>query len=284
MGGAFLIPWAGRLTGKPAGTSGILQTIWLGQRLTFPVSAPGSVLSTRGLLLDRGADSTHISSILDGQGVEAIYHPGTFSGNWPSTGAVSILAELAGHTLELTVSVQNTGDTPMPVGIGWMPYFNIASHDRSNATLTIPSSTRLETDASTGMPNGRMTSVSGTALDLSLSRGTALGKLGIDQTYIRLTPGVLSDSPVAEFRDTALGYGLRVVPLSTNIRGFHVLAPADKLWVSIAPETNFDDALGAEWDTAEGSGIKTLQPGDTLQYKIRLELFTFTVGSRTGTM
>ena len=284
MGGAFLIPWSGRLTGKPAGTNGNLQTIWLGQRLTFPVSAPGSNLSTRGLLLDRGADATHKSSILDGQSVEAVYHPGTFSGNWPSTGAVSILAEMAGHTLDLTVSVQNTGDTPMPVGIGWMPYLNIASHDRGNAALSIPSSTRLETDSNTGVPTGRMTSVSGTPLDFSSSRGTALGKATIDATYVRLTTGVLSDTPVAEFRDTNLGYGIRIVPLTANIRGLRVLAPNDKPWVSITPETNYDDALGAEWDTAEGSGIKTLQPGDTLQYKVRLELFTFTAGSRTGTM
>lgn len=284
MGGAFLIPWSGRLTGKPAGTNGVLQTIWLGQRLTFPVSAPGSILSTRGLLLDRSADSTHTSGSVDGQSVEAIYHPGTFSGNWPSTGAVSILADLAGHTLDLTVSVQNTGDTPMPVGIGWMPYFNIASHDHAKATLTIPSSTRLEADHITGVPTGRMASVSGTTLDLSSARGTQLGKQSFDETYVHLSTGVLSTGPVAEFRDTAFGYGIRIMPLSANIRALHVLAPADKPWVSITPETNYDDALGAEWDTSEGSGIKTLQPGDTLQFKVRLELFTFTAGSRTGTM
>ena len=221
---------------------------------------------------------------VDGQSVEAIYHPGTFSGNWPSTGAVSILAELAGHTLDLTVSVQNTGDTPMPVGIGWMPYFNIASNDRASATLTIPSTTRLECDRNTDVPTGRMVSVGGTSLDLSLARGTQLDKLGLNETYVHLINGVLGSGPVAEFRDTAFGYGIRVLPLSANIRALHVLAPADKPWVSITPETNYDDALGAEWDTSEGSGIKTLQPGDTLQYKVRLELFTFTAGLRRGSM
>lgn len=279
MGGAFLVPWAGRLAGKPSGPAGVLQTIWLGQRLTFPASAPGSTFSTRGLLLDRSADSTHTAPALDGQSVEAIYHPGTFSGNWPSTGSVSILAELAKNSLDLTVSVQNTGDTPMPVGIGWMPYFNIPSHDRANAYLSLPSTTRLETDKNTGLPTGRISSVSGTPLDFSSSHGVRLGSLALDETYARLTTGVLGTGPVAELRDMAFGYGLRFLPVSANIRGMRVIAPADKSWVSIGPETNYDDALGPEWDTAEGSGIKTLQPGDTLQYKVRLELFTFTAGT-----
>ena len=170
----------------------------------------------------------------------------------------------------------------MPVGIGWMPYFNIPSHDRANATLTMPSNTRLETDKNTGLPTGRMASVNGTPLDFASARGTRLGSVAIDATFDHLTPGILSNGPIAELRDTTFGYGLRILPVSANIRGLRVFAPADKSWVSIGPETNYDDALGPEWDTAEGSGIKTLQPGDTLQYKVRLELFTFTAGSRTA--
>ena len=281
MGGAFLVPWAGRLVGKPSVNPGVLQTLWLGQRLTFPVSAPGSLLSTRGLLLDRSADSTHSDVILDGQSVEAVFHPGTFSGNWPSTGSVTIHAEMSGHSLELSVAVQNTGDTPMPVGIGWMPYFSIPSNDRANATLTIPSETRLELDRNTGMPTGRMIPTSGTSLDVDNPRGTRLGSASIDETFAHLSPSILANSPIAELRDTAFGYGLRILPLSANIRGMRVIAPADKTWVSIGPETNYDDPLGSQWDTSEGSGIKTLQPGDTLQWKVRLELFTFTAGSRS---
>ena len=282
MGGAFLVPWAGRLVGKPSATNGVLQTLWLGQRLTFPSSGAGSVLSTRGLLLDRGADSSHSDPILDGQAVDAIFHPGTFSGNWPATGSVHVHAELTGHNLDLSVAVQNTGDTPMPAGIGWMPYFNIASTDRTNATLSVPSSTRLEFDRNTGIPTGRTTSVSGTPLDFAAAKGTKLDSTAVDEIYTHLTTGVLATEPVAELRDTTFGYGLRIIPQSANIRALHVVAPADKPWVSIGPVTNYDDALGSEWDTAEGSGIKTLQPGDTLQWKVRVVLFTFTAGSHAG--
>lgn len=281
MGAAFLVPWADRLSGKPSSTPGVLQALWLGQHLNFPASGPGSLLSTRGLLLNRSADSTHTDVILDGQSVDATFHPGTFSGNWPSTGSVHILLELAPHTVDITVSVQNTGDSPMPVGIGWLPYFSIASNDRANATLTIPSSTRLETDRNSGLPTGRMIPVNGTPLDFASSRGTRLGSTAIDATYVHLTTGVMANGPIAELRDTRYGYGIRVLPQSANIRGLRVIAPADKPWVAISPETNFDDPLGPEWNTAEGSGIATLQAGDTLQWKVRLELFTFTAGSLT---
>lgn len=278
MGGAFLVPWAGRLVGRPSATPGTLQTLWLGQHLTFPANAPGSSLSTLGLLLDRGADSTHNDVILDGQSVEAIFHPGTFSGNWPSTGAVHVLVELSGHTMDLTVTVQNTGSTPMPVGVGWLPYFNIASHDRAHALLTVPSAQRLETNRSTGIPTGRMLPVSGTALDFARPRGTALGRTALDDTFVHLTTGVLANNPVIELRDTAWGYGIRVEPLTANIKALHVIAPPDKPWVALGTYTNFDDALGSEWETSEGSGISTLQPGDSLQWKVRVEVFTFRAG------
>ena len=278
MGGAFLVPWAGRLQGRPSGTPGTLQTLWLGQHLTFPAMAPGSSLSTMGLLLDRGADATRNDVVLDGSSVDAVFHPGTFSGNWPSTGAVHMTVELSGRSVDLTVAVQNTGSTPMPVGVGWLPFFSLASQDRAHATLALPSSTRLETNRSTGIPTGRMVSVSGTPLDFSRARGTELGHAALDETYVRLSTAPLANGPVAELRDTAWGYGLRVLPLSANIKALRVMAPADKTWVAIGPNTNLDDALGSEWDTVEGSGISTLQPGDSLQWKVRVEIFSFRTG------
>ncbi len=278
MGGAFLTPWAGRLTGRPSGTPGILQALWVGQRLTFPAAVPGSLLSTEGLLLDRGADTTRADVVLGGQSVEATFHPGTFSGNWPSTGSVHIEAALNGHTMDLTVSVQNTGDAPMPVGIGWLPHVNIASHDRKHALLTVPSNTRLETDRNTGLPTGGVAPVAGSALDFSAEQGTRLGTAAIDETYVHLLSG-LGNRTAAEVRDTVFGYGLRITPLSPSIRAFHVTAPADQDWVALAPETNYDDPLGQEWTGAETSGIKTLQPGESLQWKVRLELFSLRTGS-----
>ncbi len=273
IGGAFMMPWAGRLSGRPSDTPGVLQTVWVGQRLTFPAATPGSLRSTTGLLLDRGADTAKADVILGGQSVDATFHPGTFSGNWPATGSVHIEAAMTGHIIDLTVSVQNTGDAPMPVGIGWLPHFSVAGGDRRHAQLVVPSTERLETDRSTGLPTGATVSVAGTALDLSSDRGSGLPAAGLDETYAHLLSGPGTRSS-AELRDTDFGYGLRLTPMSPSIRALHVVAPADKPWVAIAPETNYDDALGGEWTAAGGSGIRTLQPGESLQWKVRLELFS----------
>lgn len=273
IGGAFMVPWAGRLSGRPSDTPGILQTVWVGQRLTFPASAPGSLRSNTGLLLDRGADTAKADVVLGGQSVDATFHPGTFSGNWPSTGSVHIDATMTGHTMDLTVSVQNTGDAPMPVGIGWLPHFRVPAGGRQELELVVPSKERLETDHSTGLPTGAMVSVAGTALDFSGEHGNRLGNAGLDETYAHLLSGPGTRNS-AELRDAGFGYGLRLTPISPSIRAFHVVAPEDKPWVSIAPATNYDDALGAEWTSTGGSGIRTLQPGESLQWKVRLELFS----------
>lgn len=281
-GAAFMIPWAGRLSGRPSETPGILQTVWVGQRLTFPASTQAGLLSTRGLLLDRGADTAKTDAIPGGQSVEATFHPGTFSGNWPSTGSVHIEAAMTGQILDLNVSVQNTGGAPMPVGIGWLPLLRIASGHRQHIELVVPSTERLEMDRSTGLPTGATAPVKGTASDFSGANGTPLGTAGVDETYVHLVPGPDTHgsrthgsgaSASAELRDTEFGYGLRLTPTSPSIRALHVVAPADEPWVSIAAETNYDDALGAEWAGAEGSGIRTLQPGESLLWKVRLELF-----------
>ena len=273
VGGAFMTPWAGRLSGRPSDTPGVLQTVWVGQRLTFPASAPGSLRSTTGLLLDRGADTAKADVVLGGQSVDATFHPGTFSGNWPSTGSVHIGATMTGHAMDLTVSVQNTGDAPMPVGIGWLPHFVIPSGTRGDMQLVVPSTERMEVDRNTGLPTGALVSVAGTALDFSAGGGAKLGTAGVDETYGHLLTGPGTRSS-AELRNTSLGYGLRLTPLSPSIRALHVVVPADKSWVALAPETNYDDALGAEWTAAGGSGIRTLQPGESLQWKVQLELFS----------
>ena len=89
-------------------------------------------------------------------------------------------------------------------------------------------------------------SVAGTALDFSSDRGSGLATAGLDETYAHLLSGPGTRS-AAELRDTDFGYGLRLTPMSPSIRALRVLAPADKPWVGLAPETNYDDALGGEW-------------------------------------
>jgi aldose 1-epimerase len=275
FGAAFLAPWAGQMAGSPAPGAGVLQTEWQGERLAFPSSIPGSSLSVEGLLLDRGADDLKVTPQPDGELAQATFHAGSFGGSWPGNTDITILVQLSGHTVDLTVTAQNIGTVAEPFGIGWHPFFAIPTGPRAAATLVIPSTTRLSA------PNARTRPSTATQLSYDDSQtgffragGTKLGDVSLDESYIDLHAGVLADGPIAELRDPAAGYGVRVTPLSNNVKTFRVIAPADKSWVSIGPNMNIPDPLGLEWKTLDSNGMVTLQPGDSVQWKVRLEIFS----------
>lgn len=283
FGGAFLAPWSAQLTGGPSAASGFLQTQWQGDRLSFPSITSGSSFSTEGLLLARGADAVQTKILSDGQAAQAIFHAGTFAGSWPGNTELTILVELTGRTVDLTMTAQNISTVPEPFAMGWHPYFSIPSGDRSNATLVIPSSDRLAPpDRRTGLSSGGILPTTDTPYEFVRAAGTRLGNAELDETYVNLHSALMADGPIAELHDPASNYGLRIIPLTSNIKAFHVVAPADKPWVSIGPDMNVPDPFGHEWDALDSNGIVVLQPGDTLQWKVRLEIFSIDLASRSG--
>jgi aldose 1-epimerase len=271
MGGAILAPWAESLTGTPMGPPGMLQTDWNGRRLNFPAVNVQSNSSVEGLLLNRGADSVKSDVLPDGQSASAIFHAGDFGGNWPSTIDVTVQAQLTSHDLDLTVTATNTGQQPAPFAIGWHPFFAIPSGNRADVLLKIPSKTIMEVDRKTGLPTGRMVAVGDTANDFSRAGGSRLGIDNVGETYTNLLPGVGS-GPVAMLSDPAYNFRLSVIPLTPNITNMHVIAPADKTWVSIGPNTNLDDPFGPEWGNPQNAGMVTLEPGATVRWKVRIEI------------
>ena len=273
FGAAILAPWAGRLTGSPTSSSSTLESVWEGERLSFPPVHPGGTLSTMGLMLDRAADNISTDTIPDGQAVTAIYHAGSFAGSWPSTMEITVRTELAGRALDMTVTEQNTGQVPTPAGVGWRPLFALTG-DRSDVRIVIPSITRVDIDRRTNLPSGKTVLTGGTTSDLIRARGTRLDNLSLNDTYTNLQTGLLGDGPIAEIRDPAAGYGLRLIPLTANIKFMRVEAPADERWISIEPNTNVDDPFGRQWPNPDDTGIVNLQPGDSLQWHVRLEIFS----------
>jgi hypothetical protein len=276
LGGALLLPWAQHLYGTQAPTPGLLQTAWQDKLLYFPAAEEGSTQSTGGLLLNRAADSIKSDVIPDGQYVEAAFHPGNFNNEWPSNVEVSIRAELTAHALDLTMTAKNTGQTAVPFGMGWHPLFTIPSGRRADAELTIPSLKVFEANRHTGLPTGKTVSIENTALDFSRARGARLGTSALDETYTNLQMGLLSSEPRAELRDPSYNLCLRLIPLTSNITSLHVVAPQNKAWVSIEPNTNANDPFGQEWGQPEDAGMVTIAPGATMQWKVRLEIKAIT--------
>jgi len=292
MGGALLMPWVGRQTGNAAdATAGLVNVAWNGELLHFPALAAGapalaagapglaagapglaagSLTSVDGLFLDSKSTDVRSDVMPDGQYAQAVFHP-AFGAPWPSTVDATVTVELSAHTLDVTISARNTGKVAAPVAIGWHPMFAIPSGDRGGALLKMPSSTVLAMNRETGLPTGRTAGTAGSSLDFSRGGGTRLGSQDVDAVYTQLKATGDQLQPVAELRDPAYNLAVQVIPMSTNIGYMHVIAPADRRWVSIEPNTSAPDAFGAEWRPQE-SGVTMLQPGASMQWKVRISV------------
>jgi galactose mutarotase-like enzyme len=233
-----------------------------------------------GLLLKRNADTIRTTVMPDGGQTQTIYQAGDFDGHWISHTEVTTTVQLSSRALEMTVSANNTGQQAEPVGIGWHPRFAILSGDRKQATLKLPNALHAEVvDHRSGMPSGRLLPVEGTPYDFTRQDGTALNSLSLDDSFVHLKPGLLDNGPTIELRDPKSNYGLRITVISSAIKAVRVYAPANEQFVSIDPQFNYDDPFGREWAKGEDTGMAVLQPGQTAQWKIRLEIFSLTNGS-----
>jgi len=279
MGGAIEAPWAGNLFGTPSADG--LETTWNGVRLHLPAAQhDGTAVATGGLLLDSNGSSPKTNIMPDGGEAEAIYDPGDFDGRWPSKMRVRTVVQMSSRDVEMRVTATNTGDTSQPVGLGWHPRFAVLG-DRQKMTLHLPSVMREEIrDRALGVPTGRLLPVDGTEYDFSSSKGKPLGTLSLNDTFVHLRQAPLDNGPVAELIDPVNDYGLRITMLSSSIKAIHVEAPEDKDFVVLAPKFNNDDPFGHEWAKAEDTGMVTLKPGESVQLRIRLEIF---VPNATGT-
>jgi len=271
MGGAILLPYANRVTGKTTADGNYVQTSWGHHLLTLPASSGDKQTAIHGLFNTLASNSIDTEQMPDGQIATGHFHAGNFGGRWPSNTDVTVTVSLSRRTMDITVTARNVGNEPEPMGIGWHPYFVIPSNDRSQVLLKLPQGMQAEADAQ-HIPTGRLLQTSGTSNDFTQHNGRALGGQSMDDSFVRLHSNALDNGPMVELRDPEAQYGLRVTALTTTIKAIQIYAPADKNFIAIEPQMNFNDPFGKQWHD-EDTGMATLQPGQSVQWKVRLELF-----------
>lgn len=272
MGGAFEVPWAGNLWGAANGQDSQITAQWQGQTMDLPASGRQA---SNGLLLARGADSAESETLPDGGNADATFHAQDFGGHWPSKTDVSVSVLLSSHSMDLTVVATNIGDQPEPIGIGWHPRFAFLGDKREQWRIHIPADSRAEVRGrETEQPTGALIPVARTTYDVSAPGGVALGTAGLDACFTGLRQSLLSNGPAAELTDPAGGFGLRLTAMSPTIRAMQVDAPANGAYVSIDPQYNLPDVFGHEWDKDADGGMVVLQPGESTEWKVRLEIFS----------
>jgi aldose 1-epimerase len=277
IGGAILVPYANRIRGRRSDGGETLETTVLDRRVHLPIDRelPGAddeCYAIHGLILSSSAPNIARETTAEFDSVTALISAGDFGCGWPSESEIRIRYALRDSSLMLEVTVDNVGAEPLPVGIGWHPYFTLPSGDRTQARVRLPAASRAVVhDYVDVLPTGQVLPVAGTDYDFSGPDGRRLDDQFLDDCFtdIERSPSGLA---VAELFDPAGGYRLRIIGHSPEISAFQVFAPPSEPFVVIEPQFNLADPYGAAWLPTRDTGMSIVTPGASVTYRVSLEL------------
>jgi aldose 1-epimerase len=275
-GGPLLLPWANRIRGKATADGQAIEAAILGRTVLLPANntgrgPDGERHSIHGLMMARGMDEVSTIAGARQAAATAILSAGDFNGRWLSRTRLEFQAVLHEGRFALDVTASNTGSEPLPMGIGWHPFFAIPSGQREQVRLRIPATHRALVNSYLDVfPTGEVEPVAGTAYDFT-ARGAELGERMLDDCFIELQRDGQGHA-TAEMIDAAAGYGLRVRALSPEIRAFQVFSPTTRPVVAIEPQFNYADPFSKAWGGVN-TGMVVLQPGERVTYSVEVEVF-----------
>jgi len=277
IGGAILLPFANRIRGSVSPDGKTITATVAGKSVTLPANWSGNnpgaeKHSIHGLMRRSRFQDVITRNGVQDSAVNAILHAGNFDGHWLSDTDVEVQTTLSHDAFEMTVTAKNVGPRLLPMGIGWHPYFLLPGGDRADVRLHLPSQTRaVMNNYDDTFTTGQRVSVKGTAYDFSAPGGSPLGTQYLDDNFSALEYS--QGQTVSEIIDPAAKYGLRLITLSPKIKSIQVYAPPTKNFVAIEPQFNLPDPYSKVWGAAD-TGMVLLQPGQSVSWRVRLELFT----------
>ncbi len=278
IGGAILLPFANRIRGKSGPDGKIITATVAGQTITLPANWSGNnpgaeKHAIHGLMRRSQFKNVVVKNGTDASTVSADLQAGNFDGHWLSDTEVQVQTTLSHDAFDMVVTARNVGQKPLPMGIGWHPYFVLPSGDRSQVRLHLPSQTRaVMNNYDDSFTTGKRVPVKGTPYDFSAPGGQVLGSQYLDDNFSDLHYRG-DGSTVSEIVDPKAKYGLRLITLSRHIESIQVYAPLQKNFVAIEPQFNLPDPYNRDWGGAN-TGMVLLRPGQAVSWHVRLELFT----------
>lgn len=148
----ILAPWANRLPSWRYRAAGVEVDLDGLDLATDPAGLPihGTLTAHRGWRLER----------LAAEAERAVLAAAFDYAAWPELQAafpfphrLTVTAAVQGASLEVTTTLEATGDRPVPVAFGWHPYLRLPGAPRSAWRLLLPDRTHLELDG--GLPTGK---------------------------------------------------------------------------------------------------------------------------------
>ncbi len=275
FGGAILLPFANRIRGRLLPDRRVIETKVLDHEIRLPADWQGKdpgaeKCGIHGLILASKMDIVRVSD----DHVSATFDAGNFDNHWLSATHIEVEGKLSGAALDLSVMARNTGDSLLPVGIGWHPYFSLPSGKRDQARLHLPARKRaLVNNYDDVFPTGQIEPVAGTPYDFTDAGGAALGQQYFDDSFVDLEKTVEGYTQ-AEISDPAARYGVRLTALSPEVRALQVYSPPSHPFVVIEPQFNLADPFSPVWSRDVDTGMVILTPGQDVTWAVRVELFS----------
>jgi aldose 1-epimerase len=278
VGGAVLIPYANRIRGMLSADRRSIETEILGKKVRLPANAGGrnpgaEQYAMHGLMLASRMDDVRRETTDERDRVTASFQAGDFNHQWLSSTEISFENVLTSDSFEITITARNVGDEPLPMGIGWHPYFTLPSGKREQGRMRIPARRRvLVNNYDEVLPTGYVVPLAGSSYDFSMAGGKAAGNFFLDDCFVDLERSA-DGNVTAEIIDPEASYGLRVMATSPHIKAIQVYAPPDQDFFVLEPQFNWADPFGPQWGAGVDTGMAILEPGETVVYSARLELF-----------
>jgi aldose 1-epimerase len=274
--GALEVPWGGVLMGAPTPVGTSITVNWQDHSLEIPTDMGGPAGTAEGgLLATQGPDeSQHSAAGAVPATATALFKNLTFDDHWLQKTDVSVSAAMNARTIELTVQAKNVGDGPEPMGVGWHPRFLVVRGPREHVEIQLPGG-ELMGEGDDRKPTGKAAPDNSSAARFE-GHPSQLEALSLDDTIANPKAAPGQNGAAVEMLDPEAGYGLRMTAESASIKSVRVTSPSDAGYVAVGMQTNTDDPFGKEWVGADGvdhSGVVILQPGETLVWKVRLEIF-----------
>lgn len=277
MGGAFLAPFANRIRGRFDPARDVIVTRVAGQLVQLPANGVGHNANAErnaihGLILNRAVDTFDVAK--DQTSVVGHIAAGDFDGHWLSRIDLRLAISLIENRLVVDVRATNVGNESSPVGLGWHPYFALPSGRRDQARIRLPARQRLAVNNyDEVLPSGEIIDVIGTPYDFTPVGGMPLGSRYFDDCFVDLKRDSRGDV-VCEVIDASAAYGMRITTRSPHVTALQLFAPPDKPFVVIEPQFNWADPFGDAWPSGTDTGMAMLEPRDSVDYRVELEIFT----------
>ena len=276
LGSAFLFPYPNRIRGPLSADGKTLTTSWEGKTVSIPANNIGKLPTAErhalhGLILKLKAEDVAVKDITGGQQVTGVVHGGDFGGRWFSKSDLYFTITLTADAVDASIVAKNVGDAPEPVAIGWHPYFNIPSGDRTQVRLRVPGDMRAEVDNYDNVfVTGKLTPVEGTPFDYRAPGGKALGNVFLDDNWSKLT--WKNGAATVQVIDPKAHYGVDIEGISPNIKTVQAYAPPDKKFIAVEHQLNFADPFSKVWGGMD-TGMVTLKPGESTKWHVKLRVF-----------